>query len=192
MVKDLALLQPYCENEMKLLKRISKSIFMKFNEPISNADYDDFFSIANATLWQAYQSYDPDKGVCFEGFLHSCLQKKFKTELTNRHRNKRVVNQFAVSLDAVNEDEDKNSLLDLLPSDFDTFEEAVKRQGKGQYQSKVQRYLSKLSNLQVSILNLLMDGYMSSEIQRILDITPKEYLGNLEVMRSYENVKILY
>lgn len=130
MVKDLSLLQPYCENEMKLLKRISKSIFMKFNEPISNADYDDFFSIANATLWQAYQAYDPDKGVCFEGFLYSCLQKKFKTELRNRHRDKRVVNQFAVSLDAVNEDEDKNSLLDLLPSDFDTFWKLLSDKGK--------------------------------------------------------------
>lgn len=192
MVKDLSLLQPYCENEMKLLKRLSKSIFMKFNEPISNADYDDFYSVANATLWQAYQSYDPDKGVCFEGFLYSCLQKKFKIELRNRHRDKRVVNQFAVSLDATNEDENKNSLLDLLPSDFDTFTEALKRQGNGQYQSKVQQYLSKLSNLQINILNLLMDDYQGFEIQRMLDITPKEYLGNLEIMRSYENVKILY
>lgn len=192
MVKDLSLLQPYCENEMKLLKRISKSIFMRFNEPLTNADYDDFYSVANATLWQAYQAYDPDKGVCFEGFLYSCLQKKFKTELRNRHRDKRVVNQFAVSLDAVNEDEDKNSLLDYISSDFDTFEEMLKDQGKGQYQSKVQQYLSKLSNLQINILNLLMDNYKSGEIQRMLDITPKEYLGNLEIMRSYENVKILY
>lgn len=191
MVKDLALLQPYCENEMKKLKRISKSIFMKFNEPISNADYDDFYSIANATLWQAYQAYDPDKGVCFDGFLYSCLQKKFKTELRSRHRDKRILNQFAVSLDATNEDENKDSLLDLLPSDFDTFEEMLKDQGKGQYQSKVQRYLSRLSNLQVSILNLLMDDYQGFEIQRILKVTSKEYADNLEVMRSYENVKIL-
>ena len=191
MVKDLSLLQPYCENEMKLLKRISKSIFMRFNEPLTKADYDDFYSLANMTLWRAYQAYDPDKGVCFEGFLYSCLQKKFKTELRNRHRNKRVVNQFAVSLDAVNEDEDKNSLLDLLPSDFDTLSEVIKRQGKGQYQSKVQQYLSRLSNLQVSILNLLMDDYQSGEIQRILKVTSKEYADNLEVMRSYENVKIL-
>lgn len=192
MVKDLALLQPYCENDMKKLKAISKSIFMRFNEPLARADYDDFFSIANLTLWQAYQSYDPDKGVCFEGFLYSCLQKKFKTELRSRHRDKRIVNQFAVSLDAVNEDEDKNSLLDLLPSDFDTFEEMLKDQGKGQYQSKVQQYLSKLSNLQINILNLLMDDYQAFEIQQILKLSKKEYLGNLEVMRSYENVKILY
>lgn len=192
MTKDLTLLQPYCENDMKKLKAISKSIFMRFNEPLTRADYDDFFSLANMTLWQAYNSYDPDKGVCFDGFLHSCLQKKFKTELAYRHRQKRVLNQFAVSLDAVmNEDEERN-LLDCVPSDFDTFTEAVNRQGKDLYQDKVQQYISRLSNLQVNILSLLMDGYCSSEIQRMLDIPSKEYLGNLEIMRSFEKVKVLF
>lgn len=32
---DLAVLQPYCENDMRLLKKISKSIFMRFNEPLT-------------------------------------------------------------------------------------------------------------------------------------------------------------
>ena len=101
--KDLSILQPYCENDMKKLKRMSRSIFMRFNEPLTNADYDDFYSIANITLWQAYNSYDPDKDVSFEGFLYSCLEKKFKSELTNRHRHKRIINQFTVSLDSTNE-----------------------------------------------------------------------------------------
>ena len=99
--KDLSILQPYCENDMKKLKRMSRSIFMRFNEPLTNADYDDFYSIANITLWQAYNSYDPDKDVSFEGFLYSCLEKKFKSELTNRHRHKRIINQFTVSLEYI-------------------------------------------------------------------------------------------
>ncbi len=192
MVKDLSLLQPYCENDMKKLKQVSKSIFMRFNEPLTRADYDDFFSLANMTLWQAYNSYDLDKGVCFDGFLHSCLQKKFKSELAYRHRQKRILNQFAVSLDAVMNEDEERSLLDCVPSDFDTFDEVLKRQETGQYQSKVQQYLSRLSNLQINILNLLMDGYKSGEIQQMLDISPKEYLGNLEIMRSYEKVKVLF
>ena len=75
--KDLSMLQPYCENDMKKLKKMSKSIFLKFNEPLAKADYDDFYSLANLTLWQAYNSYDPDNGVCFEGFL---------SDRHNRHR----------------------------------------------------------------------------------------------------------
>ena len=189
--KDLAILQPYCENDMQRLKKMSRSIFMRFNVPLANADYDDFYSIANETLWKAYNSYDPDMGVGFEGFLCSCLQKKFKTELTHRHRQKRILNQFATSLDAAIEDEDGKSLLELIPSDFDTFEEVAKRQENGQYHDKVQRYLSRLSNRQVNILNLLVDGFKPVEIRQILDISEKDYSDDLQVMRCYENVKIL-
>lgn len=190
--KDLALLQPYCENDMRKLKAISRSIFMKFNEPLTNADYDDFYSLANLTLWQAFNSYDPDMGVCFEGFFHTCLQKKFKSELTNRHRHKRILNQLAISLDAVNEDEDKSSLMEVVPSDFDTFDEVMKRQGKGRYQNRVQQYISKLSRQQVNILNLLMDGYEPHEVREILELSERDYTNNMQIIRSYENIKILF
>lgn len=188
----LSVLQPYCENDMQLLKKISRSIFMRFNEPLTKADYVDFYSVANITLWQAYNAYDPDTGISFDGFLKSCLQKKFKTELTHRHRQKRILNQFAVSLDAVNDSEDECNLLDFIASDFDTFDEAAKRQENGQYQDKIQQYISRLSNLQVSILNLLVDGYKPFEIRRMLEISEKEYTDNMQIMRSYENVKILF
>ena len=190
--KDLAVLQPYCENDMWQLKRMSRTIFMRFHEPLTNADYDDFYSIANITLWQAYNSYDPEMGVKFEGFLHSCLKKKFKSELTRRHRQRRVIYQFTVSFDSLNDDEDECSLLDYIPSDFDTFDEVLKRQGKGQYQDKVQQYVSRLSKRQVDILNMLMDGYAVKEIQETLGISSKEYADNLHVMKSYENIKILF
>lgn len=188
----LAVLQPYCENDMKLLKKISKSIFMKFHEPLTNADYSEFYSIANMTLWQAYNSYNPDMGVSFDGFLRSCLQKKFKSELTHRHRQKRILNQFAVSFDAVNRNEEECNLLELIPSGFDTFEEAVNRQDNGRYRDKVQCYISRLSNQQVNILNLLIDGYKPGEIRKILGISQTEYSDNIQIMRSYENIKILF
>lgn len=190
--KDLSMLQPYCENDMKKLKKMSKSIFLKFNVPLAKADYDDFYSLANLTLWQAYNSYNPDNGVCFDGFLHTCLQKKFKSELTNRYRHKRILNQLATSLDAVNEDEDKGSLMEFIPSDFDTFEEVMKRQERERYQDKIQRYISKLSRQQINILNLLMDGYKPYEIREILKISEQQYTNNMQTIRSYENVKILF
>ena len=80
----LATLELYCENDMRLLKRISNSIFRRFNEPIAESDYDDFYSLANETLWKAYNAYDPDMGTSFDGFLRSCLENKFKSELTRR------------------------------------------------------------------------------------------------------------
>lgn len=190
--KELALLEPYCEDDMRLLKKISNSIFRRYNEPLAKADYDDFYSIANETLWKAYNAYDPDMGVGFEGFLRSCLEKKFKSELTRRHRQKRIIDRFAVSLDAVDDDGEDCCLLDFIPSASDTFEEAVRETDGGEYRDKIRQYISRLSNQQVNILNLLIDGYKPNEIQRILGISPKGYAENLYTMRSYENVKILF
>lgn len=191
MNESLAVLEPYCENEMKRLKGISKSIFMRFNEPLTKADYDDFFSLANMTLWQAYNSYDPGMGIDFDVFLRVCLKKKFSTEIRNRHRAKRIINRFSVSLDTANENNEECNLLELIPSDFDTFEEVMKIQGDKQYQGKAERYISRLSNQQVNILNLLMDGYKPGEIQRALGISSKEYADDIQIMRSYENARIL-
>lgn len=189
---NLSVLQPYCENNMQLLKKISRSIFMRFNEPLAGADYDDFYSISLMTLWQAYNAYDPDTGISFDGFLRSCLQKKFKSELTHRHRQKRVLNQLAVSLDAAGDGEDECSLLEFIPSDFDTFEEVTKRNEDQRYQDKVQQYISRLSDRQVNILNLLVDGYKPTEILLELQISAREYADNMQIIRSYENVKILF
>ena len=47
---DLTVLEPYCKDDMRLLKKLSKSIFLRLNEPLTEADYDDFYSIANMTL----------------------------------------------------------------------------------------------------------------------------------------------
>lgn len=79
-------------------------------------------------------------GIKFEGFLRMCLKRKFKSELTHRHRQKCILNQFAVSLDATNDSENDCSLSDIVASDFDTFEEVIKKQEKEQFHDKVQEY----------------------------------------------------
>lgn len=189
---DLSVLQPYCENDMQLLKGISKSIFMRFSEPLSEADYSDFYSIANMTLWQTYNIYSDDMGISFDIFLRTCLKKKFATEIRDRHRGKRVINQLASSLDQMVDDERDFSLIDTVASDFDTFEEAMKRHDREQFKDKVQEYFSSLSNQQINILNLLIDGYTGREIEKMLDISDREYTSNLTNMRSYEKVKALF
>ena len=83
-------------------------------------------------------------------------------------------------------------LLDFIPSDFDTFDEAVGETDGGQYHDRIRQYIARLSNKQIAILNLLMDGYRPNEIHRMLGISSKRYAENLKAMRSYENIKILF
>ena len=189
----LAALQPYintyyADNARKLHKVVDKILF-KFGG-LSNKDMDDFYSLASEVFVQAMRRYDHTQS--FDGFLYSCLSNKIMTEITRRNREKRRADRLSISLDSVNQEEEECSLLDFIASDFDTFEEAAKTQGNGQYQDKVQLYISKLSNLQVTILNLLIDGYKPNEVRGLLEISQREYAENMQTMRSYENIKILF
>lgn len=193
--KDLAALHPhilnsyYADNARKLHGTVDK-ILSKFGG-LSDKDKDDFYSLANVVFVDVMKRYDPEQS--FDGFLYSCLSNKIMTEITKRNREKRKADRMCSSLDAMNDNDEQCSLLDFIPSSFDTFDEAVKGQENGQYQDdKIQRYIARLSNRQISILNLLIDGYKPGEIQRILDISAKEYSDDMQIMRSYENVKVLF
>lgn len=178
----------YSDNAKKLHKTVDK-ILCRFGG-LSGKDTDDFYSLANEVFVDVMKRYDGEQS--FDGFLYSCLANKIKTEMTRLNRQKRKADRMSVSLDSMNENDEECSLLDFIPSDFDTFTEAVKAQEYGQYQDKVQMYISRLSNRQISILNLLVDGYKSGEIKDLLEITSKEYADDVKTMRSYENVKILF
>lgn len=191
---DLAVLQSnilntyYADNAKKLHKVVDR-ILSKFGG-LSNKDTDDFYSLANEVFAEIMTRYDYEQS--FDGFLYSCLSNKIMSEITRRNREKRKADRMAISFDGTRENEEEYKLLDIIPSDFDTFEEVVKRQGCRQYQDKIQRYILKLSNRQIGILNLLIDGYKPNEIQLILEISSTEYWEDLKIMRSYENVKILF
>lgn len=177
----------YADNAKKLHKVVDR-ILSKFGG-LSGKDKDDFYSLANEVFADVLKRYDHEQS--FDGFLYSCLSNRIMSEITRRNREKRKSDRLSTSLDAVNDDNGEYSLLNLIPSDFDTFNEVMERQ-KERYQDRTQQYISRLSNRQVNILNLLIDGYKPNEIQRITRISPKEYSEDLKIMRSYENVKILF
>ena len=178
----------YSDNAKKLHRTVDK-ILCKFGG-LSDKDRDDFYSLANEVFVDVMKRYDSSQS--FDGFLYSCLSNKIKTEITRRNREKRKADRMSISLDSMNDNDEEYNLLDFIPADFDTFNEAVKAQECGQYQDRVQLYVSKLSNRQVSILNLLVDGYKPNEIREKLKISSKEYADDMGTMRSYENIKILF
>ncbi len=183
------ILNAYYADNARKLHRVVDRILRKFGG-LLDKDKEDFYSLANEVFVDVLKRFDYQQP--FDGFLYSCLSNRIKSEITRRNREKRKADRMAVSMDAVNDSGEEYSLLDYIPSDFDTFEEVSKLQKNGQYRDKVQQYISKLSNSQVNILNLLLDGYKPNEIQRILGMPPTRYLENLKTMRSYENVNILF
>lgn len=183
-----AILETYYADNAKKLHRTVDRILVKFGG-LSGKDKDDFYSLANEVFTDAMRRYDYRQS--FDGFLYSCLSNKIMSEITRRNREKRKADRMSISLDAANEDEENRSLMDCIASDFDTFDEAMKGHDRGEYRDKVKRYLSKLSNQQINILNLLVDGYQPNEIRRILEISPKEYSDDMQSIKAYENIKVL-
>lgn len=188
-VSQQYILNTYYADNAKKLHRIVDGILSKFGG-LSNKDKDDFYSLANEVFADIMKKYDDSQS--FDGFLYSCLSNKIMSEITRRNREKRKADRMAISFDMSNESGEGCCLLDFIPSEFDTFEEVARRQEIGQYRDKVQQYISRLSNQQVNILNLLIDGYKPNEIQMMLEISSTEYAEDLKIMRSFENVKILF
>mgnify|MGYP001045433650 CR=1 FL=1 len=186
---QLQILNTYYADNAKKLHKVVDRILSKFGG-LTYKDTDDFYSLANEVFADVLKRYDCEQS--FDGFLYSCLSNKIMSEITKRNREKRKTDRMSISLEATNDKGEDYSLLDCLASDFDTFEEASKSQENGQYQDRVQQYISRLSNQQVNILNLLIDGYKPFEIRRILEISKNEYMDNLSIMRSYENVRLLF
>ena len=186
------IMEEYSANDMRKLKQLSYSIFVKFGG-IYQKDNDEFYSKANEELWKATETYDDTTGVPFDKYLKMCLQRKFKTQMTDMNRIKRKADRDALSIETpiVGKDGSTSTVEDTLKSEFNIENEISEEIGILK-DERVELYLNTLSKVQQKIVLLLVDGYLQDEIIELLHISKKEYVDNLIGIRAYENVKILY
>ena len=178
------LLNKYCANDMKELKRISNKYIIKIGG-ISKKDYDDFYSIALSCLADSALRYDEKKKCSFNTFLHGNIQRKFRTEIRDRNTQKRVPSKQIISLFEVVTDEGAE-LKDVIPSDFDLEEEVL-----GDHSEKLDKYLRNLSKKQRKIAMMLIDGYKPDQIREILHMSVREYSDHMMALKAHRNVSIL-
>ena len=82
------------------------------------------------------------------------------------------------------------TLGDKLAGDFDIDREVfIKNEMEN---SKIEKYLNRLSNRQRKIVELLAASYRANEIQKILHITQREYADAMTGIHSYRNISILF
>lgn len=189
-VRQQEIMEYYCGNSMAKLKQISYPIFAKYGG-IASKDYDDFYSEANKTVWNAASIFDDAKGDDFEKFLKGCLSRKFKTMMTRRNRYKRIVDRMCSSLEAPIGEEEGETLADRIPSDFDLESELIENTDKSS-RSKMDQYLGQLSRKQRTMAVCLSEGYKPSEIREKLQMNEREYGDCMKAIKSYENISILF
>lgn len=179
------ILHTYCDNNMKELRKIC-DMLMKHIGGISNKDYDDFYSIGLEALYDSANRFNPEKSH-FRTFLIGNIKRKFKTEIRDRNRAKRIPSKQIQSMSNLIS-EDGLELGQIIPSNFDVYDECF---GEDVSDVRIHSYLNRLSPLQKEIVQQLSVGYKHNEIKELLHIDTKEYNENLSCIRAYENVKIL-
>lgn len=177
----------YKDNAKKLRTMVDKILLkLKFHD----VDKDDFYSLANEVFTRALSTYDHSQD--FDGFIYSCLTNKFKTEMTRRNRKKRQADKMALSLNTPIGEDDENTTIGDMMADKSTIETELFEKKEEGYSTKMNKYLSKLSDLQKEVLRLISIGFTPSEILEELHINQRIYEDCYQAIHSYRNISLLF
>lgn len=195
----------YFQNDAKKLYDMIDKILQKLR---FNVDKSDFYSLGNEIFIDVLRRYDEIQD--FDGFLYSCLEKKFKTEMTRRTRDKRCIKADVIEkdlfgnnvikkvivpdvrLDAPLNDEDEETTIGDITAGNDTVEsEIFKEEKREEWRSEVKEYLDNLSPLQRKIAFLLSDNNTLDEICEELHITMKHFDNSLKRILADERIRPL-
>lgn len=198
-------IQLYFENNAKKLSDMIDKILRKLRFDVDNSD---FYSMGNEIFIEVLRRYDEIQD--FDGFLYSCLEKKFKTEMTRRTRDKRCIKTEVVEkdldgnevvkkvivpdvrLDAPLNDEDEETTIgDVIAGNNTVESEVFKKEKREEWRSEVKEYLDNLSPLQRKIAFLLSDNNTPDEICEELHITMKHFDNSLKRILADERIRPL-
>lgn len=177
----------YYQNNAKKLNNVVDKILIKLH--FVDIDKNDFYSLANEVFMYTIRDYDSSKS--FDGFLYSCLYKKFCSEMTRRRREKRKADRMSISIDTPISDDENCTIGDILADDFTIEKKIFEENKKEEWRKEVNEYLNSLSPLQRKIAFLLSDNNTPSEICEELHITIKHFENSMKRILADERIKPL-
>lgn len=194
---QMKILHEYCDNEMAEIKKMCNLIIMNAGG-ISGKEYDDIYSLAQFLLFKCVKKYDANnkKGASFKTFYRGILNRRlYATYLRDKNRQCRSNIRIDkdgnrvflpdVSLDAPTKDcVDTLERISISPTLEDDF-------FKPDLKEIIKEYLNNLSDEQLEVANLFMEGYHANDIKDILHITQTEFNNRMNGMKSYRNISIL-
>ena len=181
-------LSRYCGNGMEGLRKLCNPLIARLGG-ITQADYDDFYSIALEVLSQSVERYDENTGCTFAAYYTGNVERRYINELRRRNtKGRRSEYGMVDSLDRC-VGEDGLRLADTIASDFDVFDEVMEHEGCNSDSMMI--YLSRLSIIQRTVLIMMAEGYSSDEIKEALAIDARQYRESIAAIRAYENIRVL-
>lgn len=177
----------YGNNCLKMRKEAIKA----YNHIGCKEDLEEFIDLANyifvKDVLETFDEELDEKLDKFNGYLFTCLTRKFKSEMTRLNRYKRQADKFTTSLEL--EDDSGVPFGSKLAAKGNFVDKII---GTDIKNKKISIYINNLSRKQQQVAMLIMDGYDNEEIQSRLGIKEDKLNALLSSMKSFENIKVLF
>lgn len=195
--EQLAIIDEYCCDGMKKLKKLCDPIIMKIGG-ISEKDHDDIYSLAQFLPYKSVKNYDKDNanGASFKTFLYNILSRRiYATYIRDKNRqcrsntrigkNGEVIFIPDVSLDAPTEE--TQDIKEKIASDYNVEDES---EFDFDADDNVELFMSLLSNNQRAMLEMKMQDIPTDEIKKKLNMSDKKYISEMNAIKMNENLTL--
>ena len=201
--EQIAIINEYCENDMKKLKQICYTVWG--NKGLPTCYHDDLYDDAMNVLSESVITFNPDGKASFKTYLTNNIRmsygqwyrdnflraKRNNLELDEKGNIKKDENENPIIIPNISFDapvDDGIDLCEKVASDFDIDDELDIEECCC---DNTLTYLNSLSPTQKRIANLIMLGYKSPDIKLKLNLTDKQFDNHMKHMRSFELASIL-
>lgn len=195
--EQLAIIDEYCCDGMKKLKKLCNPIIMKIGG-ISEKNHDDIYSLAQFLLYKSVKNYDKDNanGASFKTFFYNILSRRiYATYIRDKNRQCRSNTRISkngevifipdVSLDAPTEE--TQDIKEKIASDYNV-EDASEFDFT--VDENVENFMSSLSNIQRKILEMKMKEIPTDKIRSELGISAARYAKEMESIKLNEGLLV--
>ena len=201
--EQIAIINEYCENDMKKLKHICYTVWG--NKGLPTCYYDDLYDDAMNVLSESVMTFNQNGKASFKTYLTNNIRmsygqwyrdnflraKRNTLEIDEKGNIKKDKNGNPIVIHNISFDapaEDGIDLCERIASDFNIDDELDIEEC---FCDNTLTYLNSLSPTQRGIANLIMLGYKTPDIKLKLNLTDKQFDNHLKHMRSFELASIL-
>lgn len=198
-----ALINEYCENDMKKLKEIC--FFVWGQKGLPNCYHDDLYSDAMNVLAESVLTFNPNGNAKFKTYLTNNIRNSYGDWYRDNHLRAKRSNLELDENGKIKKDDKGNPIVvqnvsfdapvgddginysDKISSDFN-----VEKESGLDFDSdeKVEIFLNSLSQMQRRILELRMENYSVEEVKEKLNISDREYSNAMKSIRMNENLSL--
>ena len=200
--EQIAIINEYCENDMKKLKHICYTVWG--NKGLPTCYHDDLYDDAMNVLSESVETFNPNGKASFKTYLTNNIRmsygqwyrdnflraKRNNLELDEKGNIRKDENENPIIIPNISFDtpaEDGIDLCEKISSDFN-----IENESDIDFESddKVELFMSSLSNTQRKILELKMMNYSIDEIKQKLNISDVEYNTSMKSIKMNENLSL--